>query len=171
MPRCTRAPARGGRRRNVRSRNSKDKLGRALADEGAVGRRRDDIAEQRPVEGVDAGRRDTDRAEAEREDRVFRVPRIVMQGAVGRQQGQVCVSAKRTVERYERGSGIRLCGPFVLESAGTGLGVGTAVDATLGTITTAPGFVAAQIPVVAEREPTLGIDERLGIGQRERRKP
>ena len=94
-----------------------------------------------------------------------------MQGAIGRQQGQVCVSAKRTVERYERGSGIRLCGPFVLEPAGTGLGVGTAVDATLGTITTASGFVAAQIPVVAEREPTLGIDERLGIGQRERRKP
>ena len=97
-----------------------------------------------------------------------------MRRSVRGEDGEVGLAAEPVVQRAEQVRGGLVGLPGVLEPARADLRVGTAVDAPFGAIRGAQALVVGEVAVMAERVAALGIVERLGVldGQRrEARRP
>ncbi len=137
--------------------------------EPAFGRAARCVVEHRAVERIDAGAGDADRPETEGEDRVFAVAVVVDRRPVVRQDGEVRLSAERVVERAKAIRRIPGIPPRILQPARTDLRIGTAVDPALGLERRSEPTPLSKVAVVAEREPSGRVVERLRIGDLEGR--
>ena len=107
---------------------------RADPDQPAIRRSGRHEPEQRAIERIDPGRGETDPAQAEREDRVLAVARVVVRRCRRRQDGEVGLAAEPVVERAEQVRDGLVRAPGVLQPARADLGVGTSVDPALGAV-------------------------------------
>ena len=122
-------------------------------------------AEQGSIERVEAGRRDRDSAEAEREHRVLAVAGVVGDRARRLDRREVRLTAERGVQGPERFAGGPAARPSVLEPARADLSVRAAGDPPLGLVAAPGRSDVAKVAVVAEREAAGRVVERLGVGQ------
>ena len=127
--------------------------------------------EERPIEGVDPGRHEADPAQAEREDGILCVARVVRRRSVGGEHGQVGLPAEPVVKRGQQVRDRLVGAPGILEPALPDLRVGSAVDPALTPERGAQTLVVAQVAVVAEGKSTGWIVKRLGVGLGQRRQP
>ena len=140
--------------------------GRAERHEPPLGGARGDEPEERPVERVDPGRDDADPPEAEREDRVLAVARVVVRRRRrGSATARFACPPNRSWSAASRwAAGSSGCQASSSQRAPTSVSARPWMRPCARYVG-AQALVVAQVAVVAEREPAGRVVERLGVGQ------
>ena len=135
-----------------------------------VGRLRADEPEERPVERVDPGRDDPDRAEAEGEDRVLAVAGVVMRRPVAARTARLAWPPKRSWSAPSRcATGSPACQASSSQRAPTSVSARPWIR-PCGPDSARPHRpVVAQVAVVAEREPAGRVRRTAACPPAERR--